>query len=123
MYEITIAQLMLYVNIYINTFLLYLYYCIYNAGAILLISTCLNPNFDSNKKRPYLRDWSFLYLQVYSRKILFVTQRKRPSYSDDLFIIRHPTFFLEAPQSDCRLFRSGKIAGQAVNFANNGESI
>jgi len=37
---------MLYVNMYISTFLLLKYYCIYTAYAILLISTCLTKTFD-----------------------------------------------------------------------------
>lgn len=54
---------MLFVNVSISTFLLYLYCCRYAPGAISLISTCLNPKFDSNK-RPDLRDGSFLFAKI-----------------------------------------------------------
>jgi len=43
---------MLYVNIYISFYLLCIYSCTYSFGAILYISTCLNPKFRFKTKRP-----------------------------------------------------------------------
>jgi hypothetical protein len=45
---------MLFVNMYISTFLLYLYYCTYSARAILLVSTCLNPKFRFKLKNDHI---------------------------------------------------------------------